>query len=324
MDMGIVNAGMVGVYDDLDPELRERVEDVVLNRRPDAGERLIEVAESAKGAARDDSAKLAWRGKPVDERLSHALVHGINDFIVEDTEEVWQRDQRRRRAPAARHRGPADGRHERRRRPVRPGQDVPAAGGQVGARDEAGGGPPAALHRGREEGAGRRRRRGQAEGQDRHRDGQGRRARHRQEHRHRRPAVQQLRGRQHGRDGAVPGHPGARQGRRRRHRRPVGPHHAEPGGDAARRRRDAARRALPRQEDPAADRRRDDEPRAHRGEDRAALRRPGGLRARRQPLGGRVQRAAERRARRRLPRRAEGRLRARAHAARRRAGRRRW
>ena len=91
MDMGIVNAGMVGVYDDLDPVLRERVEDVVLNRRPDAGERLIEVAESAKGAARDESARLAWRAKPVDERLAHALVHGINDFIVEDTEQVYQR-----------------------------------------------------------------------------------------------------------------------------------------------------------------------------------------------------------------------------------------
>ncbi len=91
MDMGIVNAGMVGVYDDLEPVLRERVEDVVLNRRPDAGERLIEVAETAKGAAKDDSAKFAWRAKPVDERLSHALVHGINDFITEDTEEVYQR-----------------------------------------------------------------------------------------------------------------------------------------------------------------------------------------------------------------------------------------
>jgi 5-methyltetrahydrofolate--homocysteine methyltransferase len=100
MDMGIVNAGMVGVYDDLEPELRERVEDVVLNRRPrlapgepamSAGERLVEIAETAKGAAKDDSAKLAWRAKPVDERLSHALVHGINDFIVEDTEEVYQR-----------------------------------------------------------------------------------------------------------------------------------------------------------------------------------------------------------------------------------------
>jgi 5-methyltetrahydrofolate--homocysteine methyltransferase len=90
MDMGIVNAGMVGVYDDLEPELRERVEDVVLNRRPDAGERLVEIAESAKGAAKDDSARLAWRDAPVEQRLSHALVHGITDFIVEDTEQVWQ------------------------------------------------------------------------------------------------------------------------------------------------------------------------------------------------------------------------------------------
>ncbi len=90
MDMGIVNAGMIGVYDDLDPALRERVEDVVLNRRPDAGERLVEVAESAKGAAKDDSLRLAWRAKPVEERLSHALVHGVNDFIVEDTEQAWR------------------------------------------------------------------------------------------------------------------------------------------------------------------------------------------------------------------------------------------
>jgi 5-methyltetrahydrofolate--homocysteine methyltransferase len=96
MDMGIVNAGMVGVYDDLDPELRERVEDVVLNRRKNAGERLVEIAEQAKGASRDDSARLAWRGTPeqpktVDEKLSHALVHGITDFIVEDTEAAWQK-----------------------------------------------------------------------------------------------------------------------------------------------------------------------------------------------------------------------------------------
>ncbi|HEY4083984.1 MAG TPA: methionine synthase [Burkholderiaceae bacterium] len=90
MDMGIVNAGMVGVYDDLEPELRERVEDVVLNRRPDAGERLVEIADSAKGAAKDDTARLAWRAGDVNERLSHALVHGITDFIVVDTEEAWQ------------------------------------------------------------------------------------------------------------------------------------------------------------------------------------------------------------------------------------------
>ncbi|MFZ3129137.1 MAG: dihydropteroate synthase, partial [Rhodoferax sp.] len=95
MDMGIVNAGMVGVYDDLEPTLRERVEDVVLNRRPDAGERLVEIAETAKSGAKDDSKKLEWRGSPehpasVGQRLSHAMVHGITDFIVADTEEAYR------------------------------------------------------------------------------------------------------------------------------------------------------------------------------------------------------------------------------------------
>ncbi len=90
MDMGIVNAGMIGVYDELDPQLRERVEDVVLNRRPDAGERLVEIAEAAKGAARDEGRKLEWRALAVEERLAHALVHGITDFIAEDTEACWQ------------------------------------------------------------------------------------------------------------------------------------------------------------------------------------------------------------------------------------------
>jgi 5-methyltetrahydrofolate--homocysteine methyltransferase len=104
LDMGIVNAGMVGVYDDLQPELRERVEDVVLNRTPawkdgeerkTAGERLIEIAESAKGLAKDDSARLAWRTGTVEERLSHALVHGITEFITTDTEEAWRAVQAR-------------------------------------------------------------------------------------------------------------------------------------------------------------------------------------------------------------------------------------
>ena len=90
LDMGIVNAGMIGVYDELEPGLRERVEDVVLNRRPDAGERLVEIAETAKGAAKDDSARLAWRAGRVEERLAHGLIHGITDFIVQDTEEAWQ------------------------------------------------------------------------------------------------------------------------------------------------------------------------------------------------------------------------------------------
>ncbi|MBP6008433.1 MAG: methionine synthase [Rhodoferax sp.] len=95
MDMGIVNAGMVGVYDDLEPELRGRVEDVVLNRRPDAGERLVEIADSAKSGAKDESKKLEWRGTAehpvtVAQRLSHAMVHGITDFIVPDTEEAYR------------------------------------------------------------------------------------------------------------------------------------------------------------------------------------------------------------------------------------------
>ncbi|MBM3389856.1 MAG: methionine synthase [Betaproteobacteria bacterium] len=95
LDMGIVNAGMIGVYDELEPTLRERVEDVVLNRRLDAGERLVEIAETAKGAAKDDSTRLAWRIGGVNERLAHGLIHGITDFIVDDTEEAWQAVQAR-------------------------------------------------------------------------------------------------------------------------------------------------------------------------------------------------------------------------------------
>ncbi|MGH8235038.1 MAG: methionine synthase [Rhodanobacteraceae bacterium] len=90
MDMGIVNAGQLAIYDDLDPELRERVEDVVLNRRPDATERLMEIAERHKGGARekDNGNALAWRELPVAKRMEYALVHGIDQYVVEDTEEV--------------------------------------------------------------------------------------------------------------------------------------------------------------------------------------------------------------------------------------------
>ena len=89
MDMGIVNAGQLGVYQNIPTELRERVEDVVLNRRPDATERLLEIAERYKGggAAKKD-ADLEWRKLPVGERLAHALVQGIADYIDEDTEEA--------------------------------------------------------------------------------------------------------------------------------------------------------------------------------------------------------------------------------------------
>ncbi|WP_186129058.1 methionine synthase [Burkholderia gladioli] len=88
MDMGIVNAGQLGVYADLDPELRERVEDVILNRREDSTDRLLEVADKFKTGAAKKEENLEWRNQPVEKRLAHALVHGITNFIVEDTEEA--------------------------------------------------------------------------------------------------------------------------------------------------------------------------------------------------------------------------------------------
>ena len=89
MDMGIVNAGQLGVYAEIPAELRERCEDAVLNRRPDATERLLEIAERYKGGgAETKKADLEWRSWPVAKRLEHALVNGVTDFIVEDTEEA--------------------------------------------------------------------------------------------------------------------------------------------------------------------------------------------------------------------------------------------
>jgi 5-methyltetrahydrofolate--homocysteine methyltransferase len=88
MDMGIVNAGQLPIYADIPPDLLERVEDLVLNRRPDATDRLLEVAESVKGRVAGATADLSWRQAPVAERLTHALVDGIADYIVEDTEEA--------------------------------------------------------------------------------------------------------------------------------------------------------------------------------------------------------------------------------------------
>ncbi|MGF6957216.1 5-methyltetrahydrofolate--homocysteine methyltransferase [Paraburkholderia youngii] len=88
MDMGIVNAGQLGVYAELDPELRERVEDVVLNRREDGTDRLLEIADKFKSGAAKKEENLEWRNQPVEKRLAHALVSGITTFIVEDTEEV--------------------------------------------------------------------------------------------------------------------------------------------------------------------------------------------------------------------------------------------
>src|SRR5690606_6697563 len=91
MDMGIVNAGQLAIYEDLPKDLRDAVEDVILARRADATERLLEVAESYKGRAGGQKAKekdLGWRELPVDKRLEHALVNGIDEYVIEDTEEA--------------------------------------------------------------------------------------------------------------------------------------------------------------------------------------------------------------------------------------------
>jgi 5-methyltetrahydrofolate--homocysteine methyltransferase len=90
LDMGIVNAGQLAVYEEIEPQLRERVEDVLLNRRDDATERLVEFAENVKSKDKTPVADKAWRKEPVEERLKHALVKGIVDYIDADTEEARQ------------------------------------------------------------------------------------------------------------------------------------------------------------------------------------------------------------------------------------------
>jgi 5-methyltetrahydrofolate--homocysteine methyltransferase len=94
LDMGIVNAGQLAVYEDIPPDLLELVEDVIFNRRADATERLVEYASRVEGEGTKRERDLAWRDAPVEERLSYALVHGIVDFIEADTEEARQRQAR--------------------------------------------------------------------------------------------------------------------------------------------------------------------------------------------------------------------------------------
>ena len=127
LDMGIVNAGQLAVYEDIEPQLKELVEDVLLNRRPDATERLVDFAETLKGkGAKTAAEEDAWRREPGRRAAQARAAQGHR--------QVHRR--RRRGSPAevsvvpGDHRRPADGRHERRRRPVRRRQDVPAAGGE--------------------------------------------------------------------------------------------------------------------------------------------------------------------------------------------------
>ena len=110
LTMGIVNAGQLGVYDDLDPALREKVEDVVLNRKPangqNAGDALVEFAQTVKGQAKEQTLDLAWRSWAVEKRIEHALVRGITDYVVADTEECRAELAARDKSPLAVIEGP--------------------------------------------------------------------------------------------------------------------------------------------------------------------------------------------------------------------------
>ncbi len=96
MDMGIVNAGQLGIYDDLEPELREACEDVILNRRADSTDRLLELSIKYQGQAgkKQSGPDLTWRTLPIKERLAHSMVKGLNEFIIEDTEEARQLEEK--------------------------------------------------------------------------------------------------------------------------------------------------------------------------------------------------------------------------------------
>ena len=261
MDMGIVNAGQLAVYDEIDPELREACEDVVLNRRADATERMLAVAERFRGAgAKEAKAQdLGWREEPVDKRIAHALVNGITDFIEADTEEA--------RLAAKRPLDVIEG-------PLMAGMnivgDLFGAGkmflpqvvksARVMKQAVAKLLPYMEAEKAARRGAPDRR-------HDRDGDRQGRRARHRQEHRRRRARLQQLRDHRPRRDDAGLENPrgGARKEGGRD--RPFRPHHALARRDGPCRGRDGARGLR----HPPPHRRRDDEPRPYRGEDPSAL-----------------------------------------------------
>ena len=312
MDMGIVNAGALVVYDQVDPRLRERIEDVILNRRADATERLLEIATEFAGDGRKvEAVDEQWRELPVDERITHALVKGIDTYAETDTEELRALIEGRGGQPIEVIEGP-----------LMAGMNV--VGDLFGAGKmflpqvvksarvmkkavaylipyiEAGKSPEDA---------------GRSNGTVDHGHGQGRRARHRQEHRRRGAAVQQLRRHRPRRDGAGPEDPRRGQGTRRRRDRAVRADHAVAGRDGQLRRRDGA----PGPRHPADDRRGDHVTRAHRGQGRPEVPRPGDLGEGRVALGAGRGRAALGRAAPGSARRPADRLRLAARAVRRRA-----
>ncbi len=239
MDMGIVNAGQLAVYESIDPELREACEDVILNRNDTATDRMLELAERYRGqAGKEQVAKdLSWREKPVNDRIAHALVNGITEYIEADTEEA--------RLAAERPLHVIEG-------PLMAGMNV--VGDLFGsgkmflpqvvksarvmkqavalllpymeAEKLANGGIAGERQSGRQ-------------GADGHR--QGRRARYRQEHRGRRAGLQQLRDHRSGRHGAGRQDPADRPRRECRHYRPVRPDHALARRDGPCRLRNGAR-----------------------------------------------------------------------------------
>ena len=257
LDMGIVNAGQLAVYEDVPADLLELVEDVLGNRRPDATERLVEHARTVEGGATKREVDHAWREGPVEERLSYALVHGIVDFIEDDAEEARQRYER-----------PLD---------VIEG---PLMEGMKIVGDRFGSGRmflPQVVK------SARAMKRAVAylepfmeaetrgcsphPGNDRARDREGRRPRHRQEHRRGRARLQQLRGDRPRRDGPRRPDPRHRGRAGRRHGRALRADHALPRRDGRGRAGDGAARVRP----AAPGRRRDDLQAAHGGADRARV-----------------------------------------------------
>ena len=246
---------------------------MIFNRRPDATERLIEIANTVKGGAKENIKDDAWRRGPVEGRLSHALVNGITDFIVEDTEEIRLKIDAAGGKPIEVIEGPLmDG--------MNVVGDLFGAGkmflpqvvksARVMKQAVAHLIPYIEAEKVRSGNAGK------AKGKDRDRHRKRRRARHRQEHRRGGAPVQQLRRGEPGRDGFGAKDPRDRQGGKGRRHRPVRPDHAVAGRNGACREGDGARRI----QTALADRRRDHLEGPHGGEDRAELLRPGRLRAR--------------------------------------------
>ena len=294
LDMGIVNAGQLAVYEDIEPTLQERVEDVIFDRRPDATERLIAHGATLQGkAAQEDKADPAWRHATVEERLKHSLVHGVVDFIEPDVEEARQKYATCLEIIEG---------------PLMAGIQVvgdlfgdgkmflPQVVKSARVMKKAVAYLMPFMEEEKEKG-----RKGEGEEKretstthPRHdRDGhrQRRRSRHRQKHRRHRVGLQQLPHRRPGRDGPL--REDSADGPRRtcRHHRPQRSDHAQPGRDGPRRPRDAAAG----DGSAAADRRRNDQPQAYGGEDRPGLRPRGRPRERRLALRARLRAAALRR-----------------------------